>query len=48
MPHGKLTIREKDHQANRAQIYGKTVRDPKYPFAIMKPAVYVDPAKFMD
>ncbi len=47
-PHGKLTIREKDHQANRAQIYGKTVKDPKYPFAIMKPAVYVDPAKFMD
>jgi branched-chain amino acid transport system substrate-binding protein len=48
MPHGKLTIREKDHQANRAQIYGKTVKDAKYPFAIMKPAVYVDPAKFMD
>jgi len=47
-PHGKLTLREKDHQANRAQIYGKTVKDPKYPFAIMKPAVYVDPAKFMD
>jgi branched-chain amino acid transport system substrate-binding protein len=48
MPHGKMTIRAKDHQANRAQIYGKTVKDPKYPFAIMKPAVYVDPAKFMD
>src|SRR3989475_4176596 len=47
-PHGKLTIREKDHQANRAQIYGKTVKDPKYPFPIMKPAVYVDPSKFMD
>ncbi len=47
-PHGKLTIREKDHQANRAQIYGKTVKDPKYPFAIMKPATYVDPTKFMD
>ncbi|MBI4638210.1 MAG: ABC transporter substrate-binding protein [Candidatus Rokubacteria bacterium] len=47
-PHGKLTLRAKDHQANRAQIYGKTVRDPKYPFAIMKPAVYVDPTKYMD
>jgi len=47
-PHGKLTIRAKDHQANRAQIYGKTVKDPKYPFAIMKPAVYVDPSKFME
>ncbi|HKB25540.1 MAG TPA: ABC transporter substrate-binding protein [Methylomirabilota bacterium] len=47
-PVGKLTIREKDHQANRGQLYGKTVRDPKYPFAIMKPAVYVDPSPFMD
>jgi branched-chain amino acid transport system substrate-binding protein len=47
-PHGKLTIREKDHQANRGQLYGKTVKDPKYPFAIMKPVEYVDPTKFMD
>src|SRR5713226_900075 len=47
-PIGKQTIREKDHQANRGQLYGKTVRDPKYPFAIMKPAVYVDPSPFMD
>lgn len=47
-PVGKLTIRAKDHQANRGQLYGKTVRDPKYPFAIMKPAVYVDPSPFMD
>jgi branched-chain amino acid transport system substrate-binding protein len=47
-PVGKLTIREKDHQANRGQLYGKTVKDPKYPFAIMKPVTYVDPTKFMD
>ena len=47
-PHGKLTIRAKDHQANRGQLYGQTVRDPKYPFAIMKPMTYVDPTKFMD
>jgi branched-chain amino acid transport system substrate-binding protein len=47
-PHGKMTIREKDHQANRAQIYGKTVKDPKLGFAVMRPATYVDPAKFMD
>jgi branched-chain amino acid transport system substrate-binding protein len=47
-PIGKQTIREKDHQANRGQLYGKTVMDPKYPFAIMKPVVYVDPTKFMD
>src|SRR5438094_1322598 len=47
-PIGPLTIREKDHQANRGQLYGKTVKDPKYPFAIMKPVTYVDPSKFMD
>jgi branched-chain amino acid transport system substrate-binding protein len=47
-PIGKQTIREKDHQANRGQLYGKTVMDPKYPFAIMKPVEYVYPSKFMD
>jgi len=47
-PIGKQTIREKDHQANRGQLYGKTVKDPKYPFPIMKPITYVDPTKFMD
>ncbi|PWU22348.1 MAG: hypothetical protein C5B48_10175 [Candidatus Rokuibacteriota bacterium] len=47
-PVGKLTIREKDHQANRGQLYGKTAMDPKYPFPIMKPAEYVDPTKLMD
>jgi branched-chain amino acid transport system substrate-binding protein len=47
-PMGKLTIREKDHQANRGQLYGKTVIDPKYPFPIMKPVEYVDPTRFMD
>ena len=47
-PTGRLTIRQKDHQANRGQLYGKTVKDPKYPFAIMKPVEYVDPTKFMD
>jgi branched-chain amino acid transport system substrate-binding protein len=47
-PVGRLTIREKDHQANRGTLFGKTVNDPRFPFAIMKPAVYVDPTKFMD
>src|SRR5215475_437966 len=47
-PIGKQTIREKDHQANRGQLYGKTTKDPKYPFPIMKPLGYVDPTKFMD
>jgi branched-chain amino acid transport system substrate-binding protein len=47
-PIGKQTIREKDHQANRGQLYGKTVTDPKYPFPIMRPLTYVDPTPFMD
>lgn len=47
-PVGKLTIREADHQANRGTLFGKMVMDPKYPFAIMRPATYVDPTKFMD
>ncbi len=47
-PIGKQTIREKDHQANRGQLWGKTVKDPKYPFAIMKPVTLVEPTKFMD
>ena len=47
-PAGTLTIREKDHQANRGQLYGKTAKDPRFPFAIMKPAVYVDPTPFME
>ena len=47
-PAGKQTIREKDHQADRGQLYGKTVMDPKYPFPILKPVQYVDPTKFMD
>jgi len=47
-PIGPQTIREKDHQANRGQLYGKTAMDPKYPFPIMKPVTYVDPTKFMD
>ena len=47
-PTGPMTIRAKDHNANRGQLYGKTVMDPKFPFAIMKPMTYVDPLPFMD
>jgi branched-chain amino acid transport system substrate-binding protein len=47
-PIGKQTIRGKDHQANRAQFWGKMAKDPKYPFAVMSPPVYIDPAPFMD
>jgi branched-chain amino acid transport system substrate-binding protein len=47
-PHGPMTMREKDHQCNRGQLYGKTVKDPKYAFPILNPVVYMDPTKFMD
>ncbi len=47
-PVGRLTIRAKDHQLNRGTLFGKTVMDPKYPFAIMKPVTYVDPTRFLD
>lgn len=47
-PVGKQTIRAKDHQANRGQLWGKTVMDPKYPFAVMKDILYIDPLPFMD
>lgn len=47
-PIGKQTIREKDHQANRGQFWGKMKMDPKFPFAVMENVTYIDPAPFMD
>src|SRR5215470_4674178 len=47
-PIGKQTMSGKDHQANRGQVWGKTVMDPKYPFAVMKDILYIDPTPFMN
>jgi branched-chain amino acid transport system substrate-binding protein len=47
-PIGKQTINGRDHQANRGQVWGKTVSDPKYPFAVMKDILYIDPTPFMN
>ena len=47
-PIGKQTFRSKDHQANRAQFWGKMTKDPRYPFAVMSPPTYIDPTPFMD
>ena len=47
-PIGKQTIRAKDHQANRAQFWGKMTKIAKYPFAVMEPPIYIDPTPFMD
>jgi branched-chain amino acid transport system substrate-binding protein len=47
-PIGRQTIREKDHQADRGQIYGKMALDPAVGFAVMKPPMYIDPARVME
>jgi branched-chain amino acid transport system substrate-binding protein len=47
-PVGPMTIRAKDHNATRGQLYGKTTMDAKFPFAILRPAEYVAPDRFMD
>jgi branched-chain amino acid transport system substrate-binding protein len=47
-PIGKQTMNAKDHQANRGQVWGKTVMDPKYPFPVMKDILYIDPTPFMN
>jgi branched-chain amino acid transport system substrate-binding protein len=47
-PIGSQTIRAKDHQANRGQLWGKTATDPKYPFPVMKDILYIDPTPFMN
>jgi branched-chain amino acid transport system substrate-binding protein len=47
-PIGRQTLRAKDHQANRGQFWGKTVKSDKLGFATMQEVVYIDPAPFMD
>jgi branched-chain amino acid transport system substrate-binding protein len=47
-PTGQITLRGKDHNANRGQFWGLMVMDPKYPFAVMAEANYLEPTKFMD
>ncbi|MCX7309059.1 MAG: ABC transporter substrate-binding protein [Afipia sp.] len=49
-PVGPLTMREKDHQANRGQLYGIAIKDAGYSFAILDPKsiLSIDPAKLMD
>jgi branched-chain amino acid transport system substrate-binding protein len=47
-PIGPQTIRAKDHTANRGQFWGKMVKTPAYPFAVMETVQYTDPTPFMD
>jgi branched-chain amino acid transport system substrate-binding protein len=45
---GPITIRAKDQQATRGMLWGQAVSDPNYPFPVLNPVMYIDPAKFMD
>jgi branched-chain amino acid transport system substrate-binding protein len=45
---GPITIRAKDQQATRGMLWGKAASDPSYPFPVLNPVMYIDPAKFMD
>ncbi|MBM3732274.1 MAG: hypothetical protein FJW24_02210 [Acidimicrobiia bacterium] len=47
-PQGPMTIRAKDQQATRGMVWGKAVSDPKYPFPVLNPVMFIDVAKFMD
>jgi branched-chain amino acid transport system substrate-binding protein len=47
-PFGPQTLRAKDHTANRSEYWGKMVKDPKYPFAIMTDIQYPDPTPLMN
>jgi branched-chain amino acid transport system substrate-binding protein len=47
-PIGKQTIRAKDHQATRGQLWGTTAKVPEYPFPILRPVEYIPADKLMD
>jgi branched-chain amino acid transport system substrate-binding protein len=47
-PQGPITIRAKDQQATRGMVWGQAVADPKYPFPVLNPVMFIDVAKFMD
>ena len=42
------TLRAKDHTADRGEFWGKMVKDPHYPFAVMKDPEYYNPVPFMN
>jgi branched-chain amino acid transport system substrate-binding protein len=47
-PVGPRTINVKSQTANWGEFWGEMVKDPAYPFAIMKAPEYYDPAPFME
>jgi branched-chain amino acid transport system substrate-binding protein len=47
-PFAKQTMNAKDHQADRGQFYGKMIKDPNGPGAIMTEVTYVDTNSFKE
>ena len=47
-PMGPMTMRAKDQQAARGELWGKMVRAPGQPFPVMTQTRYIDPSGFMD
>lgn len=41
-PVGKRTIHEKTHETEAGEFWSEMVKDPKFPFAVMKEPVYLD------
>ena len=47
-PQGPVTMRSRDHQATRAELYGRASRPPGSAFPRLEDARPVDPTPFMD
>jgi len=47
-PIGQQTMRAKDHQATRGQVWGTTAKVAEYPFAILRPVEYIPAENLMD
>jgi branched-chain amino acid transport system substrate-binding protein len=44
-PVGKRTINAESHESEAGEFWGEMVKDPKYPYAVMKNPEYLDPGK---
>jgi branched-chain amino acid transport system substrate-binding protein len=47
-PVGKRTMDAKTHETMAGEFWGEMIKDPAYPFAVMKAPAYVDPQPLMN
>jgi ABC-type branched-subunit amino acid transport system substrate-binding protein len=47
-PVGKRTMDAKMHETLAGEFWGEMIKDPAYPFAVMKAPTYADPQPFMN